>query len=110
MFTKNPVFSCNVSLFTKSPTLESIPKDVLQNPKLARLELLLKSQAKTGDDWPKTRLQLKESKAKYMEKQSKTETFGALFAMVVAIAIEFETREKEKLWCLKSTGISFLGM
>jgi hypothetical protein len=83
-----------VSLFTKSATLRSIANDLSQNPKLASAGLLPVSQAKTGDDWAQTRLEVKESKAKYIEKQSKTGTFGALF-WAVAIVPNLYTIKRE---------------
>lgn len=93
LFTKNPIFSCNVSLFTKSATLESIPNDELQNPRLANAGLLPTSQAKTGDDWPNTRPELNKRKTKNIERQSKTETFGAPFGGI-AMRANFTRRER----------------
>lgn len=94
LFTKNPIFSCNVSLFTKSATLKSIANDVSQNPKLDTLALLATSQAKTGEDWAKTRFAFGDKNKcwniKEQRKTEKTESLGALFWAEEAIVCGLE--------------------
>lgn len=79
-FPRFPIFSCNVSLFTRSATLSSTDNDLSQNPKPAKAGFLATSHAKTADVWPQARPQHNKTVAYKNEKQRKTETFGSLFS------------------------------
>lgn len=70
LFTKNPIFSCNVSLFTRSDALSEKLNELLQNPKPAKLGVDLVSQAKVGfwavtEVATRTRKQRKQSNVKW---------------------------------------------
>lgn len=101
-FTRFPIFSSNVSLFTRSSTLFSTDNDLSQNPKPAKAGFLATSQAKTADVWPQTRLQqLNKTVAQNNEKQRKTEeTFGSLFSVQAMINYDLENtkHENKKGW------------